>query len=78
MTEKAYGKVSPGIFLRDVSEIRAGFDAFNFHNCRAAAPTDEDHCLSIVGTECTLAIEFPTKVRPINIIYFLYAVCIIF
>ena len=56
------GKMPSGICLRDISELRLGCDAFNFKNVDPAKK-EEDCCFSIIGSERTLSMITPTKVR---------------
>lgn len=55
------GKVPNGICLRDISELRLGFDAFNFKNIDTSKK-EQDCCFSIIGTERSLSMSTPTKV----------------
>ena len=57
------GKVPGGVCLRDISELRLGYEAFNFKNV-ASSRKDFDCCFSIIGTERTLCMIAPTKVIP--------------
>ena len=61
MAERARGKIPPGLYLRDVSEIREGADSFHFDQNKHP-PTDHDNCLSMVGSERTISLELPSKV----------------
>lgn len=58
IAERTAGFVPRGIYLRDISEIRDGADAYPF--TRDKSPRDPDCCLSIIGTECTLSLELPS------------------
>lgn len=60
VAERLAGKIPPGLYLRDICEIRPGPDSVNF-NRNHKKPTDADHCLSLIGTEKTYSIEFPSK-----------------
>jgi hypothetical protein len=59
------GKIAPGIYIRDISEIREGMNSYHFKNY-SPRPTDEDRLLSIVGTEKTISLELPSQVNHIN------------
>ena len=54
------GKAVPGLYLRDIAEVRAGASSFPFKNC-AHPPSTPTHCLCLLGTERTLCLEFPNK-----------------
>lgn len=60
MAERAQGKIPPGIYLRDISEIREGSDSFHFLQNKTP-PEDPNCCLSLVGSERTISLEFPSK-----------------
>lgn len=62
LIDRAKGKMSPGLYMRDIAEVRAGFDSFDFKK-NANAPTDPDLCLSLIGSERTISLELPGKVR---------------
>lgn len=61
MAERAQGKIPPGLYLRDISEVREGADSFHFSRNKAP-PKDPDNCLSLVGSELTISLELPSKV----------------
>ena len=54
--------MSPGLYMRDIAEVRGGFDSFDFKK-NANAPLDPDLCLSLIGSERTISLELPGKVR---------------
>ena len=54
--------MSPGLYMRDIAEVREGFDSFDFKK-NTNAPTDPDLCLSLIGSERTISLELPGKVR---------------
>jgi len=60
VAERLSGKIPPGLYLRDICEVRPGPDAVNFSR-NSRQPNDPDHCLSLIGTEKTFSIEFPSK-----------------
>ena len=62
LIDRAKGKMSPGLYMRDIAEVRAGFDSFDFKK-NTNAPTDPDLCLSLIGSERTISLELPGKVR---------------
>jgi hypothetical protein len=55
------GKVNPGIYFRDLSEVRLGFGCFDFME-DADPPENEDQCLALIGTERSICLELPSKV----------------
>ncbi len=61
MAERAQGKIPPGLYLRDISEVREGSDSFHFTNS-LVPPKDPDNCLSLIGSERTVCLELPSKV----------------
>ncbi len=61
MAERAQGKIPPGLYLRDISEVREGADAFHFAKNKTP-PKEPDNCLSLVGSELTISLELPSKV----------------
>lgn len=56
------GKVSPGIYFRDLSEVRLGRGCYDFME-DADPPENEDQCLALIGSERTICLELPSKVR---------------
>lgn len=61
MADRAQGKIPSGLYLRDISEVRDGSDAYQFtHN--KSPPRESDNCLTLVGSERTIALELPSKV----------------
>jgi hypothetical protein len=62
MAERAQGKIPPGIYLRDIAEIREGAESFQFTENRQP-PRNPNNCLSIVGSERTISLELPSKVH---------------
>ena len=61
VVDRAKGKIPPGVYLRDICEVRAGSDAFHYTQ-NAKKPAEPEHCLSLVGTERTISLEFPSIV----------------
>lgn len=60
-TDRSKGKVPPGLYLRDIGEVREGANAYDFiHN--AEPPELDDQCLSLIGTERTICLQLPSKV----------------
>ncbi|CAE7489396.1 unnamed protein product [Symbiodinium microadriaticum] len=55
-------RIPPGVYLRDVSEVRAGFNAFDF-NAHPDPPEEgsEDMCLSLIATERVISVQLPTS-----------------
>lgn len=62
MAERAMGKIAPGIYIRDISEIREGINSYHFKHF-SPRPVDDDRLLSIIGTEKTISLELPSQVR---------------
>jgi len=60
IAERAMGKIPPGIYLRDISEVREGIDTYNFKKNKKK-PSDVDTCLSLIGSERTISLELPSK-----------------
>eukprot|EP00601_Ochromonadales_sp_CCMP2298_P001133 CAMPEP_0173194082 /NCGR_PEP_ID=MMETSP1141-20130122/14311_1 /TAXON_ID=483371 /ORGANISM="non described non described, Strain CCMP2298" /LENGTH=237 /DNA_ID=CAMNT_0014118479 /DNA_START=515 /DNA_END=1228 /DNA_ORIENTATION=+ len=60
MAERAQGKIPPGLYLRDISEVREGLHSHHFSE-RSNPPTNSSTCLSIVGSERTISLELPSK-----------------
>lgn len=56
--------VPTGVYLRDVSEVRPGFNAFDF-TAHPDVPqrNDEDKCLSLIGSEGVICVQLPSKVE---------------
>ena len=56
-------KVTTGVYLRDVSEVRAGVSAFDFMS-HPDPPGDgaNDTCLALVATEDCICLQLPTTV----------------
>jgi hypothetical protein len=52
-------KIPPGLYLRDISEVRAGVTAYDFQQTKVP-PQDPDCCFSIIGSEATICVELPT------------------
>ena len=65
MAEKSLGKVSAGLYLRDISEVREGPHADNFIRLTASAktPMNKDCCLALVGSEATYYLELFNEVQ---------------
>jgi hypothetical protein len=61
MADRAQGKIPPGLYLRDISEVREGSDSFQFAK-NSIQPKEPDNCLSLVGSERTISLELPSKV----------------
>ncbi len=61
IAERAMGKVPPGLYMRDIAEVRKGWDSFDFKT-NGDPPLDPDRCLSLIGTERTISLELPSKV----------------
>lgn len=60
IADRVKGFIPPGVYLRDISEVRAGLDSFHFRKHKKA-PVESTHCLSLVASERTVTVEFPSK-----------------
>ncbi len=59
--DRSKGKVPPGLYLRDIGEVREGANAYDFiHN--SEPPELDDQCLALIGTERTICLQLPSKV----------------
>ena len=62
LVEKAKGKVPYGLYIRDIAEVREGAEAFDFRcNPHAPMPEEEDFCMSLIGSECSICLQCPSK-----------------
>jgi hypothetical protein len=61
VVDRAKGKIPPGIYLRDICEVREGSNSFHFRD-NTTQPLDGQHCLSLIGSERTVSLEFPSSV----------------
>lgn len=61
--QRAKGKVSPGLYLRDIGEVRAGSRAFDFQQSSYYSPkeAESEQCMSLIGTERTLCLLLKSK-----------------
>lgn len=57
--QKIQGKISSGIYLRDISDIRKGF--LNFLTNREDHDENEKQYLTIISSESTACLEFPSE-----------------
>ena len=55
------GKVSPGIYFRDLSEVRRGYNSYDFME-NDDPPEHEDVCLALIGSERSICLQLPSKV----------------
>lgn len=62
LSEVQSGKVPPGVYIRDIAEVRVGLDSFDFRSSRDP-PVDSDNCFTLIATERTISLELPSKVR---------------
>ena len=49
-----------GLYLKDIAEIIPGITCYNF-KANKLKPVSSDYCFSIVGSECCISVEFPSK-----------------
>ena len=54
-------QVYPGVYLRDVVEIVGGAHTYAFAT-RPEPPENEETCLNIIASECTLCLQLPSEV----------------
>lgn len=62
--QKIQGKISSGIYLRDISDIRKGF--LNFLTNREDHDENEKQYLTIISSESTACLEFPSERKTKN------------
>ena len=60
LVDRALGRVAPGLYMRDISEVREGDNALDF-KMSPTPPLDRDKCLSLIGSERSLCLEMPSK-----------------
>lgn len=64
---------SDGIYLRDLSEIRAGVNSYDFQHTKY--PPDSPHyCLCLIGSERTISLEMPDKVVVVIVLLHVYMI----
>eukprot|EP01039_Chlorochromonas_danica_P010476 gene10475-11606_t len=59
-SDRIKGKIPPGLYLRDISEVRPGNQSFHF-SMNSSHQANGDLCLSLIGSEDTLSLEFPSS-----------------
>jgi hypothetical protein len=62
LVDRAKGKIPPGVYMRDIAEVRKGSNTFDFKSSQTP-PEQDDHCLALIATERTLSLELPSTVR---------------
>lgn len=60
LADRAKGKVPPGVYMRDIAEVRRGSVSYHFKK-NPNPPSSDEHCLSLIATEGTLSLELPSK-----------------
>jgi hypothetical protein len=70
------GKVCPGIYFRDLSEVRLGYGCYDFME-DADPPENEDQCLALIGSERSICLELPSKVNECNLCLLCFLVVIV-
>jgi hypothetical protein len=68
MAERSEGKIPPGLYLRDIAEIREGAESFQFTENKIP-PRNVHNCLSLVGSERTISLELPSKVLSVSLFF---------
>jgi hypothetical protein len=58
-----YIYISTGLYMRDISEVRAGDNSYAFHKNKFT-PENPEACFSLIGSERTICLEMPGKVTP--------------
>jgi hypothetical protein len=61
LADRGKGKVPPGLYMRDISEVRKGSDSCDFQKNPSGVPEHDEHCLSLIATERTISLELPSK-----------------
>ena len=54
------GFVPPGLYIRDIAEVRAGDRSYDFQNS-SQPPAESKCCLSLIGSERSISIEYPSE-----------------
>ena len=49
-----------GLYFKDIAEIIPGITCYNF-KANKLKPVSSDYCFSIIGSECCISVEFPSK-----------------
>ena len=62
LIDRAKGKMSPGLYMRDIAEVRGGDFSYDFRK-NQAPPQNPDLCLSLIGSERTISLELPGKME---------------
>jgi hypothetical protein len=56
-----YIYTSPGLYMRDISEVKAGDKCHAFQKNKIR-PENSEACFSLIGSERTICLELPGKV----------------
>jgi hypothetical protein len=62
LIDRAKGKTSPGLYMRDIAEVRGGDFSYDFQK-NVSRPANADLCLSLIGSERTISLELPGKME---------------
>ena len=62
LIDRAKGKMSPGLYMRDIAEVRGGDFTYDFRK-NGSPPSDPDLCLALIGSERTISLELPGKME---------------
>ena len=62
LIDRAKGKTSPGLYMRDIAEVRGGDFSHDFQK-NVSRPANADLCLSLIGSERTISLELPGKME---------------
>jgi len=58
--ERARGRIPFGIYMRDIAEVRKGYNSYGFSKS-SDPPAEKETCLSLIGSERTVCIQLPSK-----------------
>lgn len=60
--QRAKGEPFPGLYMRDIAEVRAGVNCSGFQKNKKT-PSNPQACLSLIGSERTICLEMPGEVN---------------
>jgi len=60
LQQRNKGFVPPGLYIRDIAEVRAGERSYDFQSS-TQTPADSKCCLSLIGSERSISIEYPSE-----------------
>mmetsp|Transcript_20397 Transcript_20397/g.19714 ORF Transcript_20397/g.19714 Transcript_20397/m.19714 type:complete len:315 (-) Transcript_20397:605-1549(-) len=62
LMRRSKGKNSPGLYMRDISEVKAGDNCYAFQKNKIR-PENSEACFSLIGSERTICLELPGKME---------------